>query len=147
MMKIIEEGIIYSGENNPKLSSCAFPALCQLSDGHLLASFRAGETKGPYNKTEQSMICISADNGKTWSEPVAFFEPPMVNGKPTTLRTGYFLEVAPDNLMGVVNAVDATMEDLPYYNEETEGLKDTYIMVAHSADGGKTWTDLERVQV
>jgi len=147
MMKIIEEGIIYSGENNPKLSSCAFPALCQLSDGHLLASFRAGETKGPYNKTEQSMTCISADNGKTWSEPVAFFESPMVNGKPTTLRTGYFLEVAPDNLMAVVNAVDATMEDLPYYNEETEGLKDTYIMVAHSADGGKTWTDLERVQV
>ncbi len=146
-MKILKHGIIYSGENNPALSSCAFPSLCQLSDGTIIASFKGAETKGPYNKTDHAAACISRDNGETWSEPVDFFAPPVVDGKPTTLRVIYFVEIAPDNLLAVANAVDATMEDLPYYNEETEGLKDTYIMVAHSADGGKTWGELERVQV
>ena len=46
-----------------------------------------------------------------------------------------------------MNAVDATMEELPYYNEETEGLKETYIMFSHSADGGETWDELKRIQV
>lgn len=146
-MKIIEQGIIYSGKNNPKLSSCAFPSVCQLSDGTLLASFKGAETKGPYNKTDKGMTCISTDNGKTWGEPFEQFSPPTVDGKPTTIRTLYYVEVAKDNLLAVCNAVDATMENLPYYNEKTEGLKDTYIMVSHSADGGKSWSELQRVQV
>ena len=93
------------------------------------------------------MTCISNDGGKTWSDAIAFFKPPLVDGKSTTLRTIYFVEVAPDNLLAVANAVDGTMENMPYYNEETEGLKDTYIMVSHSADGGNTWDELKRVQV
>ena len=146
-MKIIEQGIIYSGEHTPALSSCAFPSVCQLRNGTLLASFKGAQTKGPYNKTDKGMVCVSADNGKTWDKPFAQFAPPVVDGKNTTIRLLYYVEVAEDNLLAVCNAVDATMEELPYYNEETEGLKDTYIMVAHSADGGKTWSDLQRVQV
>ncbi|MBE7009883.1 MAG: exo-alpha-sialidase [Ruminococcaceae bacterium] len=146
-MRITKHGIIYSGEHEPMLSSCAFPGICQLHDGTMMASFKGAETKGPYNKTDRAMFCISTDNGENWSEPRAFFEPPVVDGKPTTIRTGYFVEVTPGHVMAVINAVDATMEDLPYYNEETEGLKDTYIMVAHSLDGGANWSDLERIQV
>ena len=119
-MKIIEQGILYSGAENPALSSCCFPAMCQLSDGAMLASFRGGAQKGPYNKSEQAMTCVSRDGGRTWSEPFAMFEPPMVNGKPTTLRVLYYAEIAPDNLLAVANAVDASMEDLPYYNEATK---------------------------
>ena len=146
-MKILYHDIVYSGQNTPALSSCAFPSICQLHDGTILASFKGAETKGPYNKTDRAVVCISKDNGKTFGDPIEFFTPPMVDGKATTLRLIYLVEVAPDNLLAVVNAVDATMEALPYYNEETEGLKDTYIMVSHSADSGRTWTPLERVQV
>lgn len=146
-MKIIDRGIIYSGENNPALSSCAFPAVCRLSDGTLLASFKGGATKGPYNRDDHAMTCISTDGGKTWGQPFEQFVPPVVDGKPTTLRTLYYVEAEKGNLLAVCNAVDATMADLPYYNEVTEGLKDTYVMVSHSADGGKTWSDLTRVQV
>ncbi len=146
-MKILSHDIIYSGENNPALSSCAFPSVTRLSNGDIFASFKGAETKGPYNKTDRTVVCISHDNGVSFGEPVEFFTPPVVDGKPTTLRLIYFVEIAPDNLLAVVNAVDATMEELPYYNEETEGLKDTYIMVAHSSDFGKTWSALERVQV
>ncbi|MBQ6701853.1 MAG: exo-alpha-sialidase [Clostridia bacterium] len=146
-MKIIKNGIIYSGENMPSLSSCAFPGMCRLKNGTLLATFKGAETKGPYNKTDKGMTCISNDGGKTWSAPFEAFVPPVVDGNQTTIRTLYYTEVSESNLLAVCNAVDSSLEDLPYYNEETEGLKYTYIMVSHSADGGKTWSPLSRVDV
>lgn len=146
-MKIVERKIVYSGENTPSLSSCSFPSICQLDNGTVFASFKGAKTKGPYNNTDHAITCVSTDNGKSWSDALEFFKPPVVDGKPTTLRTVYYVEVSPDHVLAVANAVDATMEDLPYYNEETEGLKDTYIMVSHSLDGGKTWDALKRVQV
>ena len=146
-MKILKQGTVYSGENTPALSSCAFPAICKIKNGTLLASFKGGKEKGPYNKTEKAMTCISADGGQTWGLPFEQFTPPTVDGKPTTLRTLYYVETDDSTLLAVFNAVDATMEDLPYYNEETEGLKDTYIMISRSSDGGKSWSPAERIQV
>lgn len=146
-MKITQKGIIFSGENTPSLSSCTFPSVCQLEDGTILASFKGAKNKGPLNAADHAMTCISRDSGKTWSNAIEFFQPPIVDGKPTTLRTIYFVEVDASNLLAVLNAVDATLEELPYYNEKTEGLKDTYIMVSHSSDGGKTWSEMQRVQV
>jgi len=146
-MEILEHGILYSGADNPTLSSCAFPGLCKLHDGTLIASFKGAARKIPDNKTDHAMTCFSYDGGKTWTEPVEIFAPPVVDGNNTTLRTIYYLEVAPGNLLVVANAVDATLEDLPYYNEETEGLKYTYIVISHSADNGKTWTQPQRLQV
>lgn len=146
-MKILRRGIAYSGENTPKYSSCSFPSICRLADGTILASFKAAERKIPDNKTDHAAVCISRDNAVSWSEPVEPFEPPVVDGKPTTIRTMYFVEVEPGNLLAVVNAVDATLEELPYYNEETEGLKETYILTAHSADGGRSFGELSRIQV
>lgn len=146
-MKIIDQGIVYSGANTPKYSSCAFPAICQLHDGTLIASFKGAERKIPDNATDHAVTVFSYDNGKTWSEPAELFAPPVVDGKNTTLRTMYFCEVKPGDLLCVCNAVDATLEDLPYYNEETEGLKETYILFSHSFDNGKTWQPLKRIQV
>lgn len=146
-MKIAEKHIVYSGENNPQFTSCSFPSLCLLKDGTLIASFKAAARKIPDNKTDNVGICVSKDMGKTWTDISRWFEPPIVDGKKTTLRMGYFIEESEDNLVAVLNAVDATLEDLPYYNEDTEGLKETYILVAHSKDSGKTWSELERVQV
>ena len=146
-MKVLEHGIVYSGADTPKYSSCSFPSICQLHDGTLLASFKGAAQKIPCNHTDHGVTVISRDNGKTWSEPMEFFAPPVVDGKPTTIRTLYFVEVKPGDLLAVCNAVDGTMEDLPYYNEETEGLKETYIFFSHSHDGGKTWDDLKRIQV
>lgn len=146
-MKKVFESIMFSGEGKPQWSSCCFPAMCKLSDGKILASFKAAPQKGPTNKGECALVCISEDLGKTWGEPFEMFAPPEVDGKKTTLRTLYFLEWEKGKLLAVANVVDATMEDLPYYNEETEGLKDTYILVSHSGDMGKSWSEFERVFV
>ncbi len=63
-MKILSHDIIYSGENTPELSSCTFPSVCQLHDGTIFASFKGAKTKGPYNKTDRAVVCISKDGGK-----------------------------------------------------------------------------------
>ncbi len=146
-MEITKHSIIYSGEHNPALSSCSFPSICKLKNGTIIASFKGAEKKGPYNYYDHAMTCFSYDGGKTFTEPVEIFAPPIVDGKPTTLRTIYFIEAEENHVIAVANAVDATMKDLPYYNEETEGLKETYILVAHSKDGAKTFGAPERIQV
>lgn len=145
-MRILDRGIVYSGALTPELSSCCFPALCPLSDGRILASFRAGARKGPGNQDEKAVLCVSADQGGHWSAPAEPFSPPAVDGKPTTLRTLYFLEISPGHLLAAASAVDAALPERPYYNEQTEGLKNTYIVTSRSRDGGKTWEPLRRIQ-
>ena len=145
-MKIIKRGIAYSGENNEALSSCSFVGILETERGKLITTFKAARTKGPYNDTDRTVMVMSEDGGKSWSDPIEPFAPPVVDGKTTTLRLIYITELEPDHLFAVVNAVDATMEKLPYYNEATEGLKDTYILCSHSLDGGKTWGDLKKVE-
>jgi len=145
-MKITKRGIAYSGKNCPKLSSCTFVGITETKDGTIFASFKGAATKGPYNDTDHVIYCTSTDNGETWSDPIEPFLPPIVDGKPTTLRLIYLSEIEAGHLFAVVNAVDATMAELPYYNEETEGLKDTYILFSHSFDGGKTWEPLKKIE-
>ena len=36
--------------------------------------------------------------------------------------------------------VDDSDPNLPYFNEQTEGLLDSRILFAESADGGRTWS-------
>lgn len=146
-MRIVKHGLIFSGMDRPELSSCCFPALCQIRNGTIFASFRGAAQKGPFNIGECAVTCISEDNGNTWSDPLQLFEAPLINGKPTTIRTLYFADIAEGNLLAVMNAIDASMEDLPFYNEATEGLKETYILFSHSADNGRTWSPPERLQV
>ena len=146
-MKILYHSIVYSGADTPKYTSCAFPGICQLHDGTLIASFKAAARKIPDNATDHAAAVFSYDNGKTWSDPVELFAPPVVDGCNTTMRVAYFCEIKPGDLLCVCNAVDATLEALPYYNEETEGLKKTFILFSHSYDNGKTWEPLQRLQV
>ena len=44
-MKATGQGIAYSGKDEPRYSSCAFPGFCELSDGTLIASFKGAERK------------------------------------------------------------------------------------------------------
>ncbi len=146
-MKIIERGVVFDGANTPKISSCTFPSMCQLESGRVLFSFKGAPRKGPFGTDQHGYTCASDDNGKTYSAPIKKFEPPVVDGKPTTIRTVYYLGLKGSKVLAVLNAVDASADELPFYNEETEGLKDTYIMYALSNDNGETFGELSRLQV
>jgi hypothetical protein len=41
--------------------------------------------------------------------------------------------------------VDNSNPELPFFNEETEGLLDSHLFLARSADGGETWSEAELV--
>lgn len=145
-MFVTKRGIVYSGEGEPSLSSCAFVGLSQLASGRIVATFKGAQTKGPYNATDKVILCTSDDGGESFSAPREPFMPPVVDGKPTTLRLIFMTEVEPGHLFAVVNAVDATMENLTYYNDKTEGLKDTYILCSHSFDDGESWSNLSMIE-
>ena len=61
-MKIIDQGIVYSGANTPKYTSCAFPGICQLHNGTLIASFKGAARKIPDNATDCAVTVFSYDN-------------------------------------------------------------------------------------
>ena len=143
-MKKTFESVVFSGAELPRYSSCTFPAMCKLSDGRLLASFKAAPQKGG-NKDNTVLMCVSGDNGRTWSEGSEPFTPPEINGKKTSFRTLYFIEWSAGHLLAVANAVDATMDELGYFNTETEGLKDTFILVYRSDDNGESWSEYDRI--
>ena len=94
-MRILSHDIIYSVWNTPELSSCAFPSVTTLSNGDIFASFKGGETKGPYNKTDRTVVCISHDGGKSFGEPVEFFEPPVVGRSDVRIISSSATDFAP----------------------------------------------------
>ena len=140
-MKISQSGTVFDGSKDKNISSCTFPGLCELGSGRILVSFKGSPRKVPFNTGECGYTCISDDGAKTFSQPIKMFEPPVVNGKPTTIRTLYYLGLENNRVLAVFNAVDAGCEELPYYNEKTEGIKDTYIMYALSEDGAQTFSE------
>lgn len=146
-MKIIDRGIVFDGRNTPKISSCTFASLCELDNGRILFSFKGSPKKGPYNTDECGYTCISDDGGKMYGKPLRKFEPPVVDGKPTTIRIIYYLGLGKGKVLAVLNAIDASNDSLPFFNEDTEGLKDTCIMFAVSHDYGETFDELKRIQV
>lgn len=146
-MRILDQGLVFDGSRTPEISSCTFPAICKLRDGRLFASFKGSPLKGPTGEGQYGYTCISSDGGRTWTKPLKKFSEPVVEGNRTTIRTLYYLGLSGRKVLAVFNAVDATHVELPYYNEETEGLMATYIMVALSEDGGETFETPRRVDV
>ena len=140
-MKIRDRGIAARGpEGRP---SAAFPGVC-VSGSRWLVGFRAGPTKAAV-AGQQAMLSGSDDEGKTWSEPVAPFEPPEVDGRPGVFRALYPTAVGGDEVVASLCWVDASDPSRPYFNEETQGLLATRIFHARSADAGRSWDEPRRM--
>jgi len=73
-MRKIFESVVFSGADMPKYSSCTFPSMCKLSDGRILASFKA-TLKKDGNTDNTVLVCVSKDNGRNWSEGREPFTP------------------------------------------------------------------------
>lgn len=145
-MKIIDTGILPGGCEDSNLSSQTFPSLCELECGRMLFSFKGSPKKGPFNTGECGYTSISDNGGKTFSKPITKFNPLVVDGKPITIRTLYYLGLGGGKVLAVLNAVAGDM-NLEFFNEKTKGLKDTYIMYALSGDNAETFSELKRLYV
>ena len=143
-MKIVETGILARGVADTARAVLSFPSVVSLSDGTVLALFRAGSRKD--SDDEAIELCRSLDGGRTWSEPRRCFEAPVLDGRRGTLKVCYLTELAPGHLLAASMWVDReTYPGQPLFNAETEGCLPMVILLADSYDFGQTWTPWRRV--
>jgi hypothetical protein len=138
-LKIVGKGIVVRGEPGTDRQSCAFSQVAVLPTGRWLVSWRTAPTKGG-NAGQRVLFSFSDDEGRTWSAPAAPFVPPTVSGSPGRFRALAFTALGGSRALATLLWVDDSDPSLPYFNEQTEGLLDSRILFAESADGGRTWS-------
>ena len=87
-MRIIDHGTVVKSRENSDRQSCCFAGICALPTGRWFCGFRAAPLKGELSG-QRAMITYSDDEGKSWSDPVAPFTPPDIDGRPGLFRMAY----------------------------------------------------------
>ncbi|MBT5871974.1 MAG: exo-alpha-sialidase [Candidatus Latescibacteria bacterium] len=138
-MRVTSRSIVCQSEIGTARANLTFPCLASLSDGRLLATYRAGSTKDGEDETIE--IVSSNDSGATWSAPRSPFDSPTVDGKHGTVKICYVTELEPEHLLASGLWVDRqTFPGQPLFNPETEGCLPMAVVLADSYDGGESWT-------
>ena len=145
MAKIAEQVVVFDGSNSADKCSATFQDVTVLPSGRILVSWRGGPQKGPINKGENGYYCISDDGGKTWTEPKAPFGTLKIDGGEGRARGFQLLALGGNKVFGVMALVEEIGEDLPYFNEETEAIKNTQLYTFFSEDGGETFSEPQRI--
>ncbi len=144
-MKIALQKFISDAAGTP-VSSQTFPWVVQTPSGRILVMFRGGRWKGPTNEDENGWYCFSDDGGKTFSAPRApYGEIPLRGGGTGYIRSFQLLPLGGRDVFLVATVVTARDRALPYFNEATEGLKDSRLMAALSQDDGESFGPLREI--
>ncbi len=145
MMRIVERGLIHEGIRGGDRAVAAFPSVTALPDGELLALYRVGRRKDADDCVAE--IRRSLDSGRSWSEPEAPFSSTFA-GVRGSLQVVYATALGDDRLLASALWVDREAHPgQPLFNEETEGCLPMRILVADSADRGRTWSAWREVAV
>ena len=137
-MRLLDTGIIYRNPIPHIWSRQAyFPSLARLADGTLVAAFSIGQA---FESADlHSYVSISADNGKTWSEPKELV--PRREGWSDFAR----ISLLPDgSLIGMIQWHDRSRPDTGLTNPETLGFTETEFSVIRSRNGLE-WSAPEKV--
>ena len=140
MFSIVDRGTVFAGAKGSDVQSAVFPGICVLPSGRWLSGFRAAPTKGG-SVGHKVLTTWSDDEGRSWREPIEPFVPPTIDGKPGVCRSAQFTSIGGSDVLAMICWVDHSDPMLPFFNEETEGLLDTRILLARSDDDGKTWSE------
>lgn len=138
-LKVLERGTVWASEAGTDRQSCAFPQVAVLPGGRWLVSCRAARTKEGM-AGQHVGLRWSDDAGRTWSVPAAPFVPPPIDGRPGQFRALGLTALGGARVLATLYWVDYSDPSRPFFNAQTEGLLDSRIMFAESADGGVTWT-------
>ena len=143
-MEILSKTTVYDGYDSKTVCSATFTDVTVTPSGRILVSFRGGPTKTPYNTGENGYTCTSDDGGITFAPPKAPFGTILIDGKiPGHVRSYQLLALGGKRIFGVASVVENMEDDdsLPYFNEETEAIKNTQLFAFFSEDEGKTFTE------
>jgi hypothetical protein len=139
MLKIVNQGTVVSAQPKTDYSSCAFSGLCVLPNGRWLCAYRTARTKVNVG-VQTTRLTWSDDEGKSWSSPIEPFKAPLIEGKEGRFRAGQPTSLGDSRVVMVLYWVDVSNPNLPFFNEETQGLLDSKIMLSFSDDNGETWS-------
>jgi len=139
-MRIIDQGITVKAQEGTDRASCAFASVAVLPNGRWLCGFRAAPLKGEM-EGQHTMIAWSDDEGKTWREPFTPWAPRELNGKPGLFRAAMLTALGGSSVLSTLYWVDNSDPSLPFFNEETEGLLDSYLYFSFSEDNGESWSE------
>ena len=138
-MRIVETGILSSGEPGTPRAALTFPSVVALSGGGLLATLRAGSTKD--SDDEAIELYRSDDGGRAWQPLGRLTLDEPIDGSRGTLKLCYLTERAPGHLIAAAMWVDRTSyPGQPLFNPATEGCLPMLIVLADSRDAGATWS-------
>ena len=143
-MEILLKTTVFDGYDSKTICSATFTDVAVTSSGRILVSFRGAPTKVPYNTGENGYTCISDDGGLSFSLPKAPFGTIMMDGQiPGHVRSYQLLSLGGRRLFGVAAVVENMENDdsLPYFNEETEAIKNTQLFAFFSEDEGDTFSE------
>ena len=143
-MEILSKTTVYDGYESKTVCSATFTDVTVTPSGRILVSFRGGPTKAPYNTGENGYTCTSDDGGITFAPPKAPFGTILIDGKiPGHVRCYQLLALGGKRVFGVASVVENMEDDdgLPYFNEETEAIKNTQLFAFFSEDEGETFTE------
>ena len=113
-----------------------FPSIVELPGGELLASFELGSAME--NLDVRLHVSRSADEGRSWPEPVKVFEPEGLDYPASTL--GRMSMLRDGSLVAVILICDRSRKNEGLASPLTEGYVDTTFAIIESADGGRTWS-------
>lgn len=139
-MQIMATGILARGERGTKRAVLTFGQIVALQRGALLATCRSGPSKD--SPDEGIEFFRSDDGGNTWSAAWRPFGATKLNGKLGSLKLAYLTELAPGRLLAAAMWIDrTTYPNQPLFNAETEGCLPMEILLAESADEGRSWSE------
>ena len=147
MAKIAEQVVVYDGSDSKDTCSATFQDVCVLPSGRILVSWRGGPQKGPINRGENGYYCLSDDGGKTWTQPKAPFGTLKIDGGKGRARGFQLASLGGNKVFGVMSLVEEIGEELPYFNEKTEAIKNTQLYTFFSEDGGETFSEPQRIEM
>ncbi len=144
-MNIVSRGIVYAGQAGTARAVASFPTVTSLGGDRLLATFRVGTNK---DSDDEAVECsLSEDGGASWSEPWRPFTS-VIDGIAGSLKVVYVTRLADGILFATTLWVDRTsLPGQPLFNEETQGCLPMRVLVAESADEGRTWSPWRPVDV
>ncbi|MBM4409089.1 MAG: exo-alpha-sialidase, partial [Chloroflexi bacterium] len=150
-MRVVASGVLTAPEPGTRRAVAKQVHLANLADGSVLAVYRIGAASDTVDGTAE--IRRSVDGGRTWSAP----ETPFATSFEGRRGTIYALAVTPlgteadgrTRLLAANLWVDRETfgPDAPIFNPETEGCLPMRILLADSADDGRTWTAWREVPV
>lgn len=144
-LHLIDRGTVFMAEAGSPHASAAFAECHVTPSGRWIVTMRTAPAKTDV-KPEHVLLTWSDDQGATWSEPCEPFTAPTFGSLPGCFRCAAISSEESGRLIANLTWVDASDPELPFFNEETEGLLLTRSCLAFSEDDGETWSEPRTIE-